>query len=282
MDQKTLEQIAEFICGTDEEIYPQRRSSSQLTSFFHRVGLPFNHDGSTRAKWVFEKLNGLDRKQMADVLRRLVSPKEYGGDKVKISKALNVLNSIVYIEGFEIYLDEIHPNFRRIQRNFNEKKLENERELKPLSAPNFFSLGLELGVGEILKSRWEEIQKCIDANAHLAAVILMGSLLEGILLGVFQKNMIEANKANGAPKDKNGKTKQFADWKLAEMIDVAHQIGWIDIDVKKFSHSLREFRNLIHPYEQMIHKVNPDQDTTNISWLVVQAAINDLVFKLNS
>lgn len=134
-------------------------------------------------------------------------------------------------------------------------------------------------MGEILKSRWDEIQKCIDANAHLAAVILMGSLLEGILLGVFQKNMIEANKAKGAPKDKNGKTKQFADWKLAEMIDVAHQIGWIDIDVKKFSHSLREFRNLIHPYEQMIHKVNPNKDTTHISWLVVQAAINDLVFK---
>lgn len=76
MEQKTLEQIAEFICGTDEEIYPQRRSSSQLTGFFHQVGLPINHDDSTRAKWVFEKLNGLDRHQMADVLRRLVSPKE--------------------------------------------------------------------------------------------------------------------------------------------------------------------------------------------------------------
>lgn len=76
MDQKTLEQIAEFICGTDEEIYPQRRSSSQLTSFFYRVGLPFNHDGSTRAKWVFEKLNSLDKNQLADVLRRLASPKD--------------------------------------------------------------------------------------------------------------------------------------------------------------------------------------------------------------
>ncbi|UDM39081.1 hypothetical protein LIS44_04980 [Acinetobacter haemolyticus] len=133
MDQKTLEQIAEFICGTDEEIYPQRRSSSQLTSFFYRVGLPFNHDGSTRAKWVFEKLNSLDKNQLADVLRRLASPKEYGGDKVKITKALNVLNSILYVEGFEIYLDEISPKFRKIQRDFNESKIRKGKRTKTIT-----------------------------------------------------------------------------------------------------------------------------------------------------
>jgi hypothetical protein len=51
--------------------------------------------------------------------------------------------------------------------------------------------------------------------------------------------------------------------------------------VKKFSHSLREFRNLIHPYQQMIVKTFPDKDTCEISWLVVQAAANDLAKKLN-
>ncbi|MGB9191958.1 MULTISPECIES: hypothetical protein [unclassified Acinetobacter] len=282
MDQKTLEQIAEFICGTDEEIYPQRRSSSQLTSFFYRVGLPFNHDGSTRAKWVFEKLNSLDKNQLADVLRRLASPKEYGGDKVKITKALNVLNSILYVEGFEIYLDEISPKFRKIQRDFNESKLEKERELKPLPAPDFLALGLDVGVGEILQNRWNETQKCIESKAYLASIILMGSILEGVLLGVFQKNMKEGNQAKNAPKDKNDKIKNFAEWKLAEMIDVAHQLDWIGIDVKKYSHSLREFRNLIHPYEQMMYRFNPDEDTTNISWLVVQAVINDLANKLKT
>jgi len=280
MDQKTLEQIAEFICGNNLELHPEYRKSSQLTQFFHNVGLPFVHDGSTRSRWVLEKLNEISKDQLANVLKRLASPREYSGDKERVFKALKTLNSILYVEGFEIYLEGIEPKFRKIQIDFNESKLEKERELKPLPAPNFLALGLEVGVGEILKSRWDEVQKCIDANAHLAAVILMGSMLEGILLGVCQKNMIEANKANCAPKDKNGKTKHFADWKLAEMIDVAHQVGWVDIDVKKFSHSLREFRNLIHPYEQMMNRFNPDKDTTNISWLVVQAAINDLAFKL--
>lgn len=70
--------------------------------------------------------------------------------------------------------------------------------------------------------------------------------------------------------------------KLAEMIDVAHQLDWIGIDVKKYSHSLRDFRNLIHPYEQMMYRFKPDEDTTNISWLVVQAVINDLANKLKT
>lgn len=282
MDQKTLEQIAEFICGNNEIIHPEYRSSSKITKFFHNIGLPYIHDGSTRAKWVLDRLNELTSQQLANVLKRLVSPREYGVDKERVFKALNTLNNILYVEGFEIYLEGIEPKFRKIQIDFNESKLEKDRELKPLPAPNFLALGLEVGVGEILKSRWDEVQRCIDANAHLAAVILMGSMLEGVLLSVCQKNMIEANKANCAPKDKNGKTKHFADWKLAEMIDVAHQVGWIDIDVKKFSHSLREFRNLIHPYEQMMNRFNPDKDTINISWLVVQAAINDLAFKLKT
>jgi hypothetical protein len=63
---------------------------------------------------------------------------------------------------------------------------------------------------------------------------------------------------------------------LSEMIDVARAVGWIDLDVKRFSHALREFRNLIHPYQQLATRANPDADTCGISWLVVQAAANDL------
>jgi len=60
------------------------------------------------------------------------------------------------------------------------------------------------------------------------------------------------------------------------LIDVAHAEKWVDLDVKKFSHALREFRNLIHPFQQMVEQVFPDEDTCNICWRVVQAATNDL------
>ncbi len=77
-------------------------------------------------------------------------------------------------------------------------------------------------------------------------------------------------------KNKEGKIKQFREWTLNNLIDVAHEIGFLGLDVKKHSHSLRDFRNYIHPHQQMISGFTPDKDTAQISWKVLQAAIADL------
>lgn len=106
-------------------------------------------------------------------------------------------------------------------------------------------------------------------------------MLEGILLAVISKYPKEANQSSSAPLDKStGKVRSFSDWSLSDMINVCHDLGWLGLDVKRFSHSLREFRNLIHPYQQMLVNAFPDKDTSGISWLVVQAAVNDLAKKL--
>lgn len=279
MDESTLNKIAEFICGNGDQ-YPVYRSSSQLTGFFERAGLPqFVHDGSTRQWWVLECLKQCTREELAQVLKRLASPREYSGNKEQISTALLLLNEAVYVEGFKVKLRGIDPYFERIEVNFNIEE-EIELDLQPLPAPDFLTLGLEPGIGELLEKRWEEAQKCVDSESFLAAIIIMGSLLEGLLLGVCQRYPKEANSTPCAPCDRNGKVLKFHEWTLSQMIDVAHHTGWIDLDVKKFSHSLRDFRNLIHPYEQLLTGANPDSDTCKISWLVVQAAVNDLAKKL--
>ncbi len=282
MDESTLEKIAGFICGNDEA-NPEYRSSSKITSFFQRAGLSqFVHDGSTRQWWVLERLKECNREQLAGVLKRLASPREYAGDREKTKSALVQLNEILYVEGFKIKLVGTEPKFEKITVDFSDVA-EDDYELKPLPAPDFLALGLEYGVGEVLKNRWDESQRCVDAGAFLSATIVMGSMLEGLLLGAFQRNPAVVNRCPSAPKDHGtGKVKNFANWKLAEMIDVAHHIGWLGLDVKKFSHSLREFRNLIHPYEQMATRMNPDADTCGISWLVVQAAVNDLAKQLKN
>ena len=280
MDENTLDKIAGFICGNDEN-HPVYRSSSKITEFFERAGLPqFVHDGSTRQRWVLDRLKECNREQLAIVIKRLVSPREYGGDREVIKSSLIQLNKILYVEGFKLKLVGMEPKFETISVDFSEDGEEIE-DLKPLPAPNFLALGLESKVGEILKNRWDEAQRCVDAEAYLAATIIMGSMLEGLLLGVCQSNPAVANKCPSAPKDaKTGKIKKFANWSLSEMIDVAHQVGWLGLEVKNFSHSLREFRNLIHPYEQMVTGMKPDSDTCGISWLVVQAAVNNLAEQL--
>jgi len=279
MDSQTLETLAEMVCG-DSKGSPVYRSGSELTRFFQRVGFSnFIHDGSTRKWWTLNVLEQLTTNNLNAVILTLANPREYRGIQELVNQAIAKLNEILMIEGMKVELDGITPRLKQIAPQFAEA--EAAMELKPLPPPDFINLNLEPGLGEILSARWDEAQKCLDAKAYLAATILMGSLLEGILLAVLQKYPKEANISKVSPKNpKIGKVKPLNEWSLSDMINVSHDLGLLDLDVKKFSHSLREFRNLIHPYLQMVLRTFPDKDTCEISWLVVQAATNDLARKL--
>lgn len=279
MDSQTLDSIADVICG-DGDKYPIYRTGSELTRFFERVGFSnIRHDGTTRKWWTLSVLKQLTPNNLKAVIRRLADPKEYRGDQKHVSHVISLLNEILLVEGLKIELDGVTPILKEVSPQFVDKP--DPTELKPLPPPNFLRLRLEAGVGEILAQRWNEVQKCVNAGAFLAAIIIMGSMLEGMLLATLQLFPAEANKSASAPIDSNtGKPKLFANWSLSDMINVAHEANWINLDVKKFSHALRDFRNLIHPYQQMTMRTFPDKDTSEISWLVVQAAANDLAKKL--
>ena len=279
MDGQTLDSLADMICG-DGQDYPVYRRGSELTRFFQRVGFSnFRHDGSTRKWWTLDVLKQLSDNNLKAVVLRLADPREYRGNQEQVGQAVSKLNEILMPEGLKVELDGVRPRLKEVTPQFVEQT--KEPDLKPLSPPAFLTLQLEPGLGEILADRWEQTQRCMNGEAYLAATIIMGSMLEGMFLSVLQKFPKEANTCKAAPLDpRTGKVKYFAEWSLSDMINVAHEANWIDLDVKKFSHALREFRNLIHPYQQMIVKTFPDKDTCEISWFVVQAATNDLARKL--
>ncbi len=142
-------------------------------------------------------------------------------------------------------------------------------------------LRIDGSVSAILEQRILEVKKCLQADAALSAIFLCGSILEGILLSVATMNIKEFNQSNSSPKNKGtGKVKQFHEWSLNNLIDVAYDLGFIGLDVQKYSHSLRDFRNYIHPYQQMSSGFNPDMHTAKISWQVLKASINDLYEKV--
>ncbi len=45
-----------YLWKNNEIIHPNIRSSSKITKFFHNIGLPYIHNGSTRAKWVLDRI----------------------------------------------------------------------------------------------------------------------------------------------------------------------------------------------------------------------------------
>lgn len=140
----------------------------------------------------------------------------------------------------------------------------------------FDHLPIESGFVPVIQQRWQEVRKCMDAGADLSAIILLGSMLEGILLGAAQSNSKAFNQSSAAPKDDGDKVLPHWKWNLSQLIDAAHGIGMLKLDVKKFSHALRDFRNYIHPYQQKISGFTPDQDTTRICVHVFRAAVNQL------
>ena len=83
--------------------------------------------------------------------------------------------------------------------------------------------------------------------------------------------------AKSSPKDNSGKVKQFHEWSLAAFIDVAKDLSLIQHDTHKFSHSLRDFRNYIHPFEQMSSGFKPREHTAKICLQVLKAAINEII-----
>lgn len=137
-------------------------------------------------------------------------------------------------------------------------------------------LKLPSQVASIIEQRMTEIKKCLNGNSPLSVLFLAGSVLEGVLLNVATQNPSAFNQAKVAPKDKTGKVKPFPEWTLNALIEVAHELNYIGLDVKKHSHSLRDFRNFIHPFEQMSTGFTPDSHTSEITWKVLKAALHDI------
>jgi hypothetical protein len=148
--------------------------------------------------------------------------------------------------------------------------------LKRVFQPEAFAkLLLDDAVTRSLIERMQEAQRCIAAKAYLAAVILCGSILEGMCLGFGCRHPARVNRAfaelyNRSP----GK---FHEWKLREWIDVLGRLGDLSPNIEKFGHALRDFRNYVHPAEQIAHRFSPDQHTARIGFQVVVAAAENLI-----
>ncbi len=138
----------------------------------------------------------------------------------------------------------------------------------------FARLPVDAATGKLLISRMEEAARCVENQAYLAAIILAGSVLEGMCLGFGVRNPEAANRGYAAQYSKP--PPPFYEWKLSEWIDVLGRMGGLSQNVVKFGHALRDFRNYVHPAEQLARKFEPDKHTARIGFQVVVAAADDL------
>ena len=153
---------------------------------------------------------------------------------------------------------------------------EGEFLAREFAIPNIQKMPIDTQVVSIVEARLNEARVALAAGAHLSVIFLCGSVLEAVLLGAAQQAPASFNQASATPKTANGSPKRFHEWTLAQLIDVACEIDVLRLDIKKFSHGLRDFRNYIHPYEQMVSGFAPDEHTAKVRFQVLKAALASL------
>jgi len=192
-------------------------------------------------------------------------------DFCKLLKTKNedITNNTEYIECRRIVN-------RLLGKPSEEPKFEDDFLTRDFGDSSLKQLNIDSAIIPIIESRIKEANSCLKHELSLSVIFLCGSVLEGLLLAVASKNPKGFNQSPKSPKNKEGKVRPFHEWTLANFIDVACDLELLGLDVKQFCHVLRDFRNYIHPYQQMSSNFSPDVHTAKICMQVLKAAIADL------
>jgi hypothetical protein len=282
LQEKTLEKLRQII--NEESEY---RSGPKLIEFFSKLGFNESYGQGFPSRWKYtdEKLSQINGTPELDkCIKEVFAVVNFANNVPALDKLIDDFNKILTFDKWKVKREHSEIIFQKLDKVVIETQLQTQttdikeedflsQEFKDLSIDK---IGLDGSITDVLNHRFAEIKICLEREAPLSAIFLIGSSLEGILLGVALKNIKEFNQAKSSPKDKDGKVKQFPMWTLSNFIEVAFELKLLNQDVKKFSHTLRDFRNYIHPYEQMSSNFQPDKHTAKICWQVLRAGIFQL------
>jgi hypothetical protein len=278
LESKTLEKLRNLI--NEETEY---RSGPKIIEFFNELGFDDIYAQGFPSRWVFTdaKLNTINGTPNLDkCIKNLFSPIRFIEAPEKLDLHIFEFNKYLAFDKWKVVRSNAEISFQKLGKvEFNVPKEKNEekgflnQEFKDLNLSN---LQLDHSITSVLEYRVKEIESCFSANAPLSVILLAGSTLEGILLGIAIRNPRLFNCAKSAPKNKEQKIKQFHEWSLANFIDVSKEVNLLHNDVHKFSHALRDFRNYVHPFEQMSTGFNPTMHTAKICLQVLKVAIYQL------
>ena len=120
-----------------------------------------------------------------------------------------------------------------------------------------------------LERDYPEIQRAFVARCWKSAIILSGGAIEAILLDLVLQHPNEALSA--APREQD-----FFKWGLSDLIKVCVGLGVVTESVEKLSHSVREFRNLVHPGVEMRKPLSFGKEEARIALEILHMLHRDL------
>lgn len=284
LNERTLQKLREIINSDDNEIH--YRSGPMLVKLFNSLGYNdvYASGFPSRKDYTDKKLMGINNTPKLDeCIKKVFSVENYVDDIEELDHRISDFNKYLKFNKWQIVRDNATIILKQIDKvvvpDSTENKVTSTEEsfLRLTFDVNVRALKLDSEICNVIEQRLHEIESCINNGAPLASIFLIGSTLEGILSGIMSTFPKQFNQAQSAPKNSStGKTKPFQEWTLNNMIDASAEIGILKQDVKKFSHVVREFRNYIHPYQQLVSHFSPDKHTAMICLQVLKAAIHEI------
>ncbi|MGO2277190.1 MULTISPECIES: hypothetical protein [unclassified Psychrobacter] len=281
LSSKSLEKLR-ILINEDTEY----RSGPQLVRLFNGLGFNDIYGQGFPARWEYtdEKLKAINGSpQISRCIKELFNPANFIECLEDLDKHIAVFNKYIAFDKWKVVRNGANIDFEQLDQievqeplRPNQTTTENQFLSREFSNVSVRKIGLEGMVSEVIEGRIKEIERCYSSEAYLSVIIVAGSTLEGIFLGLANQYPRHFNTAKSSPKNKSGKVHELSKWSLSSFIDVAYELGLVQHDIQRFSHTLRDFRNYIHPHQQMSVGFNPREDTAKICLHVLKAAIQEV------
>lgn len=133
----------------------------------------------------------------------------------------------------------------------------------------------------ILIRDFRELEICRIRGLNKSTLVICGSIIEALLIDqILRKdNLIQAQEIfneNIGQKRPDRIDKNPHEWFFAEIIDVCKNLDLISDESKKDSWRINEYRNIIHPMNEISQKKNISSELAQISYNILSLIIKDV------
>jgi hypothetical protein len=142
----------------------------------------------------------------------------------------------------------------------------------PVTERRQFGFITDLSLRAIIERDYSEIQRAYIAQCWKSVIILSGGAIEAILTDLLKSNEPAAKASKSAPREPD-----ITRWDLSQLIGVAVELKLVSTAVEKLSHSLREYRNLVHPGNELRNNLRFDAEEARIAIEVLNIVQRDLL-----
>jgi len=141
----------------------------------------------------------------------------------------------------------------------------------PITEKRQFTFITNSDLRAIIERDYEEIQRAFISNCWKSVIILCGGIIEATLTDLLLSNNTIALTAESAPQEKD-----ITRWDFSKLIDVSVELKLVSDGVQKLSHPLREYRNLVHPSNEICNQLSFNAEEAKIAVEVVHILHRDL------